>query len=39
VTKLVEIEGIGPSYAKALESAGIDTIEELLEVGGTPDGR
>jgi predicted flap endonuclease-1-like 5' DNA nuclease len=39
VTKLVEIEGIGPSYAKALESAGIDTIEELLEAGGTPGGR
>jgi predicted flap endonuclease-1-like 5' DNA nuclease len=39
VTKLVEIEGIGPSYAKALESVGIDTIEELLQVGGAPAGR
>ena len=39
MTKLVEIEGIGPSYAKALEGAGIDTIEELLEAGGTPAGR
>jgi predicted flap endonuclease-1-like 5' DNA nuclease len=39
VTKLDEIEGIGPSYAQALKNAGIDTIEELLEVGGAPAGR
>jgi predicted flap endonuclease-1-like 5' DNA nuclease len=39
VTKLDEIEGIGPSYAQSLKNAGIDTIEELLETGGTPAGR
>jgi predicted flap endonuclease-1-like 5' DNA nuclease len=39
VTKLDEIEGIGPRYAKTLNGAGIDTIEELLEIGGTPAGR
>jgi predicted flap endonuclease-1-like 5' DNA nuclease len=39
VTKLDEIEGIGPSYATALKGAGIDTIEELLERGGSSAGR
>ena len=39
MTKLVDIEGIGPAYAEALKNAGIDTIEELLEVGGVPSGR
>ena len=39
MTKLVDIEGIGPAYAEALKNAGIDTIEELLEVGGVPLGR
>ena len=39
MTKLVEIEGIGASYANALLGAGIDTIEELLAEGRTPAGR
>ena len=39
MTKLDEIEGIGPSYAQSLKNAGIDTIEELLSVGGAPAGR
>lgn len=39
MTKLVDIEGIGPKYAEALKSAGIDTAEELLQMGGTADGR
>jgi predicted flap endonuclease-1-like 5' DNA nuclease len=39
VTKLDEIEGIGPSYATALKNASIDTIEERLAVGGSPAGR
>ena len=39
MTKLDEIEGIGPSYAQALKNAGIDTIEELLDAGGAPAGR
>lgn len=39
MTKLDQIEGIGPSYAKALKGAGIDTIDELLERGGSAAGR
>ena len=39
MTKLDEIEGIGPSYASVLQNAGIDTVEELLETGGAPAGR
>jgi hypothetical protein len=31
VTKLDGIEGIGRRYAEGLKSAGVDTIEELLE--------
>jgi hypothetical protein len=31
MTKLTEVEGIGEGYAKALDGAGIDTVEELLK--------
>jgi len=34
-----EIEGIGSQYSKKLNKAGINTTEELLEVGGTKQGR
>ena len=34
-----EIEGIGPSHAEKLESHGIKTVEDLLKVGATPNGR
>ncbi len=37
--KISEIEGIGSSYGKKLEKAGIKTVEELLEKGATPKGR
>jgi predicted flap endonuclease-1-like 5' DNA nuclease len=39
MTKLAEIEGIGAAYITKLEEAGITSIENLLEVGGTPKGR
>ena len=34
-----EIEGIGSTYAKKLNEAGIRTTADLLEAGGTPKGR
>ena len=39
MTKLTKIEGIGETYSAKLNAAGIDTIEELLEVGAAPKGR
>jgi predicted flap endonuclease-1-like 5' DNA nuclease len=39
VTKIIEIEGIGEKFAAALESAGVGTVEALLDQGGTPAGR
>lgn len=39
MTKIMEIEGIGETYAKALEGAGIGTVEKLLDEGGSPTGR
>ncbi len=38
-TKIIEIEGIGKSYAVKLEAAGIKTVEDLLEKGATAKGR
>lgn len=37
--KVEEIEGIGPEYAKKLGEVGIKTTDDLLEAGGTKDGR
>ncbi len=37
--KVEEIEGIGPMYAKRLNKAGIKTTDELLNFGGTKQGR
>jgi predicted flap endonuclease-1-like 5' DNA nuclease len=37
--KVEEIEGIGPMYAKKLNNNGINTTDELLDVGGTKQGR
>jgi predicted flap endonuclease-1-like 5' DNA nuclease len=37
--KLSEIEGIGPAYAAKLEAAGITSVEQLLEEGGSRAGR
>ncbi len=39
MTKLDEIEGIGPAYAERLNNAGISSIEQLLKDGGSAAGR
>jgi len=39
MTKLIEMEGVGPVYAEALQKAGVGSIEALLEKGATPAGR
>ena len=39
LTKIIEIEGIGETYAAALEGAGVATVEALLEKGGSASGR
>jgi predicted flap endonuclease-1-like 5' DNA nuclease len=38
-SKIEDIEGIGPTYAKKLVDAGIKTTDDLLEAGSTPKGR
>lgn len=37
--KIIEIEGIGETYAKKLQAIGIRTTENLLTAGGTKKGR
>ena len=37
--KVIDIEGIGPTYAEKLNKAGIHTTEDLLNKGGTKSGR
>lgn len=39
MTKLADVEGIGPAYAAKLTDAGIRSCEHLLEEGGTAKGR
>jgi hypothetical protein len=39
MTKLIDIEGIGPAYEAKFKAAGVKTVEELLDRGGTPEGR
>lgn len=39
MTSLVDIEGIGDSYADKLHAAGVKSVEVLLEQGATPAGR
>jgi predicted flap endonuclease-1-like 5' DNA nuclease len=39
MTKLVEIEGIGETYAAKLQDAGVSSLENLLEKGATKKGR
>ena len=36
---ITSIEGIGPAYAEKLESAGVKTVESLLEKGSQKGGR
>ena len=37
--KITDIEGIGPAFGEKLESAGLKTVESLLDKGCTPTGR
>jgi predicted flap endonuclease-1-like 5' DNA nuclease len=39
MTKLTDVEGIGPAYAAKLQAAGCKSQEHLLEMGGTKAGR
>ena len=39
MTKLLDVEGIGETYALKLKGAGIGSLEALLEKGATPKGR
>jgi len=39
MTRIQEVEGIGPAYAAKLAEVKIDTVEELLEAGASPKGR
>ena len=37
--RIVEVEGIGPSFASKLEDAGVRTTDDLLEQAGSSNGR
>jgi predicted flap endonuclease-1-like 5' DNA nuclease len=37
--KIVDVEGIGPTYAGKLEAAGVATTDDLIERGATSAGR
>ena len=37
--KVVDVEGIGPTYAGKLEAAGVATTSDLIERGATASGR
>ena len=39
MSKIADIEGIGPAYAEKLKAANLDTVEELLEAGASKKGR
>jgi predicted flap endonuclease-1-like 5' DNA nuclease len=39
MAKILDVEGIGPTYAKKLVAAGIKTTEELLDTAGGSEGR
>ncbi len=39
MASISEIEGIGPAFAEKLKTAGVDTVEELLEKGASEAGR
>jgi predicted flap endonuclease-1-like 5' DNA nuclease len=39
MTKLTTIEGIGPALTEQLAGAGVNSVETLLETGGTKAGR
>ncbi len=37
--KIIEIEGVGESYARKLEESGVKTTDDLLKKAATPKGR
>ncbi len=39
MTKIMDIEGIGPVYAEKLQGVGVNSVEKLHEMGATPKGR
>ena len=39
MTKIIDLEGVGPVYAEKLIAAGVQTVEALLKAGATPKGR
>ena len=39
MSKVEEIEGVGPAIAEKLATAGVSSVEELLEKGGSKAGR
>jgi predicted flap endonuclease-1-like 5' DNA nuclease len=39
MSKLADIEGIGPAYAEKLKKAGVASVDDLLQKGATPKGR
>ena len=39
MSSIVDIEGVGESYAQKLREIGLTTVESLLEKGAQPDGR
>lgn len=39
MASIIDIEGIGATYAAKLKEAGIATTEKLLEAGASPQGR
>jgi predicted flap endonuclease-1-like 5' DNA nuclease len=39
MTKLLEVEGIGPKFAEKLKVKGVRSAEDLLKKGSTPKGR
>jgi predicted flap endonuclease-1-like 5' DNA nuclease len=39
MANIIDIEGIGPQYAAKFQSAGINTLADLLEKGASREGR
>ncbi|MCD4751502.1 MAG: DUF4332 domain-containing protein [Anaerolineaceae bacterium] len=39
MTKIIDLEGVGPVYAEKLIAAGIRSVEAMLKAGSTPKGR
>jgi predicted flap endonuclease-1-like 5' DNA nuclease len=37
--KIIDVEGIGPTFTAKLQKAGVQTTDDLLKMGGKPKGR